>query len=169
MAVAAGDARARPRNAPQRCPRRLPPLPSPPPGYRLALPPPPARSRGSVTSLYPLHPTPNPTLGEPTVCSAARAHTRTFQTSLLFGDPLQGVRESLAVPGARHWGHWGLQLGIPLPISLFPPDPGAHSLPVLRPYALEASFTHPFSRFSLLRAPRAGGPETFSFRSPPFV
>lgn len=87
-------------------------------------PPPPARSRGSVSSLRPLHPAPPPnsTLGEPAARSKARAHTRTFQTSLLFWDPGVGDPGELGVlaTGGRALGPLGPAARDPAPYFPLP-------------------------------------------------
>lgn len=93
-----------------------------------------------------------------------------METFISVRNGVKGIRASAAEPGApaSEAGRGGLASGSPPP-PFSPPGPGALSLPALGRGAQDASLTLPVSRFSFLSAQRAGGPETFSFRSPPFV
>lgn len=129
------------------------------------------------------HPTPTPTPPIPLTArpvlralrrralSILSTHTHLkFKHLFYFWNGVKGIRETAAERGApaTEAGRRGLACGSPPP-PLFPPGPGAFSLLALGRGAQDASVTHPVSRFSLFSTQRAGGPETFSFRSPPFV
>lgn len=152
--------RARPRNAPQRRPRRLAPLPSPPPSNRLAYLPqtPPARSGGSVSSILPLctpppSPPPNSTHCAPAAArSAARAHTRTFP-NIAFISGSRGRGSERARVRATGGRAWGLQLETPLPMSFFPSRPRSSLLARTAPGRSGCVLYPP--RLQVFSAPRA--------------
>lgn len=166
VAVSAGDARARPRNAPQSRPRRLAPLPSPPPGCWLASPPhtPPARSGGSISTLHPLHPAPQTQLVARPLQALQLARTHALSKHrFYFGIPVLGnpERSGFRPPRTRHWDLWGLKLGIPLPIFLFPSRPRSSLLARTAPRRSGCVFYPP--RLQVFSAPRApsGRPRNF--------